>query len=81
VLEVQPSERTFVGTPSTVADEWVRYVRTRAVDGFNITPHLIPSSLSDIVDTLVPELQDRGAYRTEYLGSTLREHLDLLRLG
>ena len=80
VLEVQPSQRTFVGTPSTVADEWVRYVRTRAVDGFNITPHLIPSSLADIVDTLVPELQDRGAYRTEYLGSTLREHLDLPRL-
>ncbi|GAA2010986.1 NtaA/DmoA family FMN-dependent monooxygenase [Catenulispora yoronensis] len=81
VLEVQPSQRTFVGTPSTVADEWVHYVRTRAVDGFNITPHLIPSSLADIVDTLVPELQDRGAYRTEYQGSTLREHLDLPKEG
>jgi FMN-dependent oxidoreductase (nitrilotriacetate monooxygenase family) len=77
VLEVAPGHPAFVGTPSQIADEWVRYVRTRAVDGFNITPHLLPSSLTDIVDTLVPELQERGAYRTAYEGSTLREHLDL----
>ena len=77
VLEVAPGHPAFVGTPSRIADEWVRYVRTRAVDGFNIVPHLLPSSLGDIVDTLVPELQERGAYRTAYTGSTLREHLDL----
>jgi hypothetical protein len=47
------------------------------VDGFNITPHLLPSSLADIVDKVVPELQDRGVYRTEYGGTTLREHLAL----
>jgi alkanesulfonate monooxygenase SsuD/methylene tetrahydromethanopterin reductase-like flavin-dependent oxidoreductase (luciferase family) len=51
-----------------------RYVRTRAVDRFNITPHHVPSSLTDIVDKLAPELQDRGVYRTEYQGDTLREH-------
>jgi len=66
-----------VGTPGQVADEWARYVRTRAVDGFNISPHLIPAALDDLVDRLVPELQDRGVYRTEYEGSTLREHLEL----
>jgi len=77
VLEVQPRGRSFVGTPGQVADEWAHYVRTRAVDGFNISPHLVPSSLDDIVDELVPELQDRGAYRTAYEGTTLREHLDL----
>jgi FMN-dependent oxidoreductase (nitrilotriacetate monooxygenase family) len=75
--EVAPGHSTFVGTPAAIADQWVHYVRTRAVDGFNITPHLIPNSLVDIVDTLVPELQERGAYRTEYTGSTLREHLSL----
>jgi FMN-dependent oxidoreductase (nitrilotriacetate monooxygenase family) len=75
--EVAPGHPAFVGTPSQVADEWVRYVRTRAVDGFNITPYLIPSALEDIVDKLVPELQERGAYRTAYEGETLREHLDL----
>ncbi|MFF1612806.1 LLM class flavin-dependent oxidoreductase [Amycolatopsis sp. NPDC058278] len=77
VLEVQPRQHGFVGTPGQVADEWARYVRTRAVDGFNISPHLVPAALDDIVDRLVPELQDRGVYRTEYDGTTLREHLEL----
>jgi alkanesulfonate monooxygenase SsuD/methylene tetrahydromethanopterin reductase-like flavin-dependent oxidoreductase (luciferase family) len=77
VLEVSPGHPSFVGTPSTIADEWTRYVRTRAVDGFNIVPHLLPTSIADIVDKLVPELQERGVYRTEYRGTTLREHLDL----
>ncbi|MCW2870714.1 NtaA/DmoA family FMN-dependent monooxygenase [Actinacidiphila oryziradicis] len=77
VLEVSPGHPSFVGTPSTIADEWTRYVRTRAVDGFNIVPHLLPTSITDIVDKLVPELQERGVYRTEYRGTTLREHLDL----
>ncbi|MET8995718.1 LLM class flavin-dependent oxidoreductase [Amycolatopsis sp. NPDC004169] len=77
VLEVQPRQRGFVGTPGQVADEWAHYVRTRAVDGFNLSPHLVPAALDDVVDRLVPELQDRGVYRTEYEGTTLREHLDL----
>ncbi|MFC5744311.1 NtaA/DmoA family FMN-dependent monooxygenase [Actinomadura rugatobispora] len=75
--EVAPRHSGFVGTPSQVADEWTRFVRTRAVDGFNIGPHLIPSQLEEIVDKLVPELQERGAYRTHYEGTTLREHLGL----
>jgi alkanesulfonate monooxygenase SsuD/methylene tetrahydromethanopterin reductase-like flavin-dependent oxidoreductase (luciferase family) len=76
-LEMTPSHSIFIGTPSEIADQWVHYVRTRVVDGFNLTPHLIPSSLEDVVDKLVPELQERGAYRTEYEGTTLREHLAL----
>ncbi|MCU1666198.1 MAG: F420-dependent methylene-tetrahydromethanopterin reductase [Pseudonocardia sp.] len=76
-LEVAPGRPPFVGTPGQVADEWAHYVRTRAVDGFNLIPHLIPSSLEEVVDKLVPELQERGVYRTEYEGATLREHLAL----
>ncbi|MFF1922320.1 NtaA/DmoA family FMN-dependent monooxygenase [Streptomyces sp. NPDC058221] len=81
VLEVSPGHPSFVGTPSAVADEWTHYVDTRAVDGFNLLPHLLPASVTDIVDKLVPELQERGVYRTEYGGTTLREHLDLPPLG
>jgi alkanesulfonate monooxygenase SsuD/methylene tetrahydromethanopterin reductase-like flavin-dependent oxidoreductase (luciferase family) len=77
VLAVSEGHATFTGTPGQIADTWAHYVRTRAVDGFNITPHLLPSSLTDIVDKVVPELQERGVYRTRYEGTTLREHLAL----
>ncbi|MFK0174026.1 NtaA/DmoA family FMN-dependent monooxygenase [Streptomyces sp. NPDC090306] len=81
VAEVSPGGHpSFVGTPSAVADEWTRYVRTRAVDGFNLVPHLLPASITDVVDKLVPELQTRGVYRTAYEGTTLREHLELPKL-
>jgi FMN-dependent oxidoreductase (nitrilotriacetate monooxygenase family) len=71
------SERGFVGTPSAVAEELARWVRTGAVDGFNISPWIVPSGLDDIVDRVIPELQARGAYRTAYEGRTLREHVGL----
>ncbi len=73
----QERERGFVGSPQTVADKLVRWVRHGASDGFNITPWLVTSGLDDVVDLLVPALQERGAYRTEYTGTTLREHLGL----
>ncbi|WP_246010254.1 hypothetical protein [Actinokineospora cianjurensis] len=47
------------------------------MDGFNISPHLLPATITDIVDLLIPELQSRGIYRTEYTSTTLRDHLDL----
>jgi hypothetical protein len=52
-------------------------VRTRAVDGFNVLPRRLPGTVEDVADRLVPEPQERGVYRTEYEGTTLREHLDL----
>ncbi|MFF8601226.1 NtaA/DmoA family FMN-dependent monooxygenase [Streptomyces sp. NPDC015232] len=76
VIELGP-QRSHVGTPSSLADRFTHFVRHGAVDGFNVTPYLIPDSLEDIVDLLVPELQERGVYRTAYTGSTLREHLGL----
>jgi alkanesulfonate monooxygenase SsuD/methylene tetrahydromethanopterin reductase-like flavin-dependent oxidoreductase (luciferase family) len=77
VIEVTPRHNTFIGTPGQVADEWTRYVRDRAVDGFNLLPQLLPGTVEDIVDRLVPQLQERGVYRTAYEGTTLREHLEL----
>ncbi|WP_427134863.1 NtaA/DmoA family FMN-dependent monooxygenase [Pseudarthrobacter sp. S9] len=70
-------DATFTGSYSAVADRLVDYARTGAVDGFNISPWLIPSGLDDIVNHLVPALQERGVYPTEYAGSTLRENLGL----
>lgn len=67
----------FAGTPGQVADELTRWVRHGASHGFNITPYLVPTGLDEIVDWLIPELQDRGAYRTSYTGTTLRDHLEL----
>lgn len=65
--------RGLIGTPVSVADEIERYVERHAVDGFNITPWLVPGGLDDIVNDLVPELQNRGIYRTAYEGETLRD--------
>ena len=73
----QERQRGFVGGIDTVADELVRWVRSGASDGFNITPWLVPTGLDDVVDLLVPALQERGAYRTEYTSTSLREHLGL----
>lgn len=69
--------RGHVGTPAGLADKFARFARHGAVHGFNITPYLIPDGLDDIIALLVPELQERGVYRTEYTGHTLREHLGL----
>jgi alkanesulfonate monooxygenase SsuD/methylene tetrahydromethanopterin reductase-like flavin-dependent oxidoreductase (luciferase family) len=77
VVEVFPRHDPFVGTPEQIAGEWARYLAAGVVDGFNILPERLPGTVEDIVDKLVPELQERGIYRTAYAGTTLREHLEL----
>ncbi|MCX0275013.1 NtaA/DmoA family FMN-dependent monooxygenase [Nocardia zapadnayensis] len=71
------ARQQFVGSPAEVAAEIDRYVQEDAADGFILVPHLTPAGLDEFVDTVIPELQDRGTYRTEYTGTTLREHLGL----
>ncbi|GAA4773039.1 LLM class flavin-dependent oxidoreductase [Microbacterium gilvum] len=73
----QTTRRSIVGGYGSVADLLVRYVESGAVDGFNVSPYLVPTGLDDIVDGLIPELQERGVYPTEYAGTTLRENLGL----
>src|SRR5699024_7039716 len=72
---------TFTGSYDQVADRLVEFARLGAIDGLNITPWLIPSGLDDIVDELIPRLQERGVYPADYAGSTLREHLGLPALS
>jgi FMN-dependent oxidoreductase (nitrilotriacetate monooxygenase family) len=70
---------TVVGTPRTVADRMQEWLEQEAADGFNVMPAWLPGGLDDFARLVVPELQRRGLFRTEYEGTTLREHLGLAR--
>jgi len=69
----------MVGTPAQVADTMQEWLETEACDGFNVMFPTVPAGLDDFVDLVVPELQRRGIFRKQYEGTTLREHLGLLR--
>jgi FMN-dependent oxidoreductase (nitrilotriacetate monooxygenase family) len=76
MIEVS-ARQTFVGSPETVARAIDELVQADASDGFILVPHITPGGLDTFADTVVPLLQERGAFRTEYTGTTLREHLGL----
>ncbi|QEZ43938.1 LLM class flavin-dependent oxidoreductase [Cupriavidus oxalaticus] len=71
--------RVIVGTPDQIADDIEHWFRHGAADGFNLMPDALPDGLQDFVDGVVPILQRRGIFRTEYEGTTLRQHLGLQR--
>jgi FMN-dependent oxidoreductase (nitrilotriacetate monooxygenase family) len=71
------SREQFVGTAARIADEIDEYIQADACDGFILVPHLTPHGLDEFVDRVVPLLQERAAFRTEYTGETLRDHLGL----
>jgi alkanesulfonate monooxygenase SsuD/methylene tetrahydromethanopterin reductase-like flavin-dependent oxidoreductase (luciferase family) len=71
--------RTFSGTPEQVADAIQEWFDAGAADGFNIMPAVLPSGLEVFTDQVVPILQRRGLFRTEYTGTTLRDHYGLAR--
>ncbi|MGC6584938.1 LLM class flavin-dependent oxidoreductase [Paenibacillus sp. Dod16] len=66
----------FIGTPEQVADKIQAWFEAGAADGFMITA-AVPNGLEDFVDQVVPILQERGLYRTEYESDTLRGNLGL----
>lgn len=67
-----------IGTPEDVADHMENWFRNGAADGFNLLPATVPGTMNDFCGMVVPELQRRGLFRTEYEGPTLRE---VMRLG
>ncbi|RNM16620.1 LLM class flavin-dependent oxidoreductase [Nocardioides pocheonensis] len=69
--------RTFAGTPEQLAGTIEQWFRSGAADGFNVMAPVLPSGLEAFVDHVVPLLQERGLFRREYAGSTLREHYGL----
>jgi FMN-dependent oxidoreductase (nitrilotriacetate monooxygenase family) len=70
---------TYAGTPDQVADLIQDWFENGAADGFNFMPPVIPSMMDPFITEVVPILQARGLFRTEYEGTTLREHLGLDR--
>ncbi|MEV7611483.1 LLM class flavin-dependent oxidoreductase [Streptomyces sp. NPDC089799] len=71
--------RVFAGTPEQIADQLQEWFVSGAADGFNIMAPVLPTGLADFVDQVVPILQQRGLFRTEYTGTTLRDNYGLPR--
>jgi FMN-dependent oxidoreductase (nitrilotriacetate monooxygenase family) len=71
----------IAGTGEQVADRLEALFRAGAADGFIISPAFLPGAFDEFVDQVVPVLQARGLFRTEYAGTTLRDHLGLARPG
>lgn len=65
----------IVGTPQSIADHMQYWFESGAADGFNIVPSHLPVAIEDFVDLVIPELQRRGLFRTEYEGNSFRDHL------
>jgi alkanesulfonate monooxygenase SsuD/methylene tetrahydromethanopterin reductase-like flavin-dependent oxidoreductase (luciferase family) len=78
MIEVQ-NRQSFVGSPSTVAATIDDLVQSDAADGYILVPHITPGGLDPFVDRVVPLLQERGVFRADYEGTTLRDHLGLGR--
>ncbi len=69
--------RVVVGSAVDIADDMQEWLQAGAADGFNICPPVLPVSLDDFAELVLPELRRRGLFRTEYEGSRLRENLGL----
>ncbi|WP_166358344.1 LLM class flavin-dependent oxidoreductase [Pseudomonas akapageensis] len=66
---------TLVGSAEQVADELESWIAETGLDGFNLTRTVTPESYVDFIDLVIPELQRRGSYKTEYESGSLREKL------
>jgi N-acetyl-S-(2-succino)cysteine monooxygenase len=72
-------QRTVIGTARQIVDQMEDWFVNRGVDGFLIQPSHLPGGLRDFISLVIPELQERGLFRTEYEGPTLRDQLGLPR--
>ena len=81
VVVEKTARQNFIGTPESVATSIDEYVQADASDGFIFVPHITPEGLGEFADKVVPILQERGAFRADYEGTTLRNHLNLRTPG
>jgi alkanesulfonate monooxygenase SsuD/methylene tetrahydromethanopterin reductase-like flavin-dependent oxidoreductase (luciferase family) len=65
----------FVGTAKDVAEQMAEITQSGAADGFVVSPAFLPDTFEDFVGGVVPILQERGLFRQDYAGGTLRHHL------
>jgi len=65
----------IVGSAAQVADELQGWIEETGIDGFNLSRTVVPESYEDFIDHVVPELQNRGLYKTAYADGTLRRKL------
>jgi FMN-dependent oxidoreductase (nitrilotriacetate monooxygenase family) len=77
VIIEMTGRQSFIGSAETIAGSINDLVQADASDGFILVPHITPGGLDAFADRVVPLLQERGVYRTEYTGATLRDHLGL----
>src|SRR2546423_757093 len=71
------ARQSFIGSPESVAAQIDELVQADAADGFILVPHITPGGLDGFADKVVPILQERGRFRADYQGTTLRHHLGL----
>jgi alkanesulfonate monooxygenase SsuD/methylene tetrahydromethanopterin reductase-like flavin-dependent oxidoreductase (luciferase family) len=76
IIEVT-GRQAFVGSADTIATALNDLVQADASDGFILVPHITPGGLDEFADAVVPLLQERGVFRADYEGTTLRDHLGL----
>lgn len=74
-IAVGGSGPMIVGSPETVANGLQQWAAETDIDGFNLAYAIAPDTMGDVVDMVVPVLQERGAYKTEYASGTLRQKL------
>ena len=70
---------TVTGTPEKIADIMQDWFETKAADGFNLMPPVLPHQLDLFIAEVVPLLRRRGLFRDAYEGETLRSHFGLSR--
>ncbi|AFA74868.1 putative FMN-dependent oxidoreductase, nitrilotriacetate monooxygenase family [Gordonia polyisoprenivorans VH2] len=80
IIEVT-GRQAFVGSAQTIAERLDDSVQNDVSDGFILVPHITPGGLDRFVDEVVPILQERGSFRADYTGTTLRDHLGIDRVA
>ena len=74
-IKARPPTNDPAATPKYMADVMEEWFMQRGADGFTVLQPYYPQPLEDFVELVIPELQRRGLFRTEYTGRTLRENL------